>query len=97
MIKKRPVPIGDTDFVDINKNYPEAAKLNSIEGKVKVKILVDAQGKATRRQLVTKLGYGLDALAMRLAKKLRFEPALDTNDKAVPATVVWTFQFTLPK
>ena len=97
MIKKRPQPLGDTDFVDISKNYPEAAKLNAIEGTVKVKILVDALGKSTRPRLVTKLGYGLDALALRLARKLRFEPALDTSNRPVAATVVWTFQFTLPK
>jgi protein TonB len=97
MIKKRPVPIGDTGFVDASKNYPEAAKREGIEGPIKVKLLVDREGKVSRPRLVTKLGHGLDQLALRLASKLRFEPALDANDKPVAATVVWTFHFTLPR
>lgn len=98
MLKKRPMPIGDTDFVDARKNYPQSAKNNGIEGTIKVKLLVDAKGQVRGKPiLITPLGHGLDQLAIRLAKKLRFSPAIDTNNKPVPATVVWTFRFTLPK
>lgn len=96
-IQRRPMPIGNTDFVDARKDYPEAAKRQGIEGSIKVKLVVDEEGRVAERRLVNRLGYGLDELALRLAKKLRFEPAIDTDGRAVAAVVVWTFHFTLPR
>ncbi len=95
-LKRRPKPIGDTDFVDARKNYPAAARRLSVEGSIKVRLVIDAEGTVRQRKLIKKLGHGLDELALRLAAKLRFEPAIDTDDKPVAAVVVWTFHFTLP-
>jgi len=83
--------------LDASKEYPEAAKRAGIEGKVKVRLTVDATGNVTKRRLITRLGHGLDELALKLALRLRFEPARDTNDRPVPSTVVWTFSFLLPR
>lgn len=96
-IKRRAKPIGDTDFVDARDAYPPEAKRQSIEGQVKVRLVVDANGAVVERRLVKKLGFGLDELAMQLATRLTFEPAIDTNDEPVRSVVVWTFNFTLPK
>ena len=96
-IKTMPQPIGDTDFVDATRDYPPDAKRLGIEGQVKVRLKVDETGKVAARSLVTRLGHGLDELALKLANRLRFKPAIDTTDKPVPATVVWTFTFTLPR
>jgi TonB family protein len=96
-IKTMPVPIGDTDFVEARRDYPAEASRQGIEGAVKVKLLVDATGAVTKRTLITRLGHGLDELALKLAARLRFEPAKDDRDRPVPATVVWTFTFTLPR
>ncbi len=95
-IKKRPMPIGDTDFVDAHKDYPPEAKRLGIEGTIKVRLVVDDKGAVTQRKLLTRLGYGLDELALKLAARLQFSPAIDTDDKPVSAVVVWTFHFTLP-
>jgi protein TonB len=95
-IKTMPQPIGDTDFVDATRDYPPDAKRLGVEGQVKVRLKVDATGKVATRSLVTRLGHGLDELALKLATRLRFKPAIDTSDRPVPATVVWTFTFTLP-
>ncbi len=96
-IKRRPMPIGNTDFVDAHKDYPEEAKRLGIEGSLKVKLVVDEEGRVADRELVNRLGYGLDELALKLAKRLRFEPAIDTEGRSVAAVVVWTFHFTLPR
>jgi TonB family protein len=96
-IKTMPQPIGDTDFVDATRDYPPDAKRLGVEGQVKVRLKVDATGKVATRSLVTRLGHGLDELALKLANRLRFKPAIDTSDRPVPATVVWTFTFTLPR
>ena len=96
-IKTMPQPVGDTDFIEAHKDYPAEAKQLGIEGQVKVEVLVDAAGNVAKKRLVTRLGHGLDELALRLAARLRFRPAIDTTDRPVPATVVWTFTFTLPR
>jgi len=95
-IKKKAMPIGNTDFIS-EKNYPPVAKQRGIQGKVKVKLLVNAKGRVVKRTLVKRLGFGLDRLALKFAAKLKFTPAINTDDKAVASTVVWTFTFTLPK
>src|SRR5262249_61073386 len=96
-LKNMPQPIGDTDFIEAHKDYPADARRLGVEGQVKVRLVVDAQGQVASRQLVTRLGHGLDQLALRLAGRLRFHPALDTSDRPVAAVVVWTFTFTLPR
>ena len=92
-----PRPIGDTDFVEAHKDYPAEATQLGIQGQVKVRLLVDDHGTVLKRSLVTHLGHGLDQLALRLAGKLHFRPAIDVHDRPVAATVVWTFNFTIPR
>jgi protein TonB len=96
-IKTQAKPIGNTDYFNAGKDYPPDAKRLGIEGKVKVKLTVDDKGKVIKRVLVTRLGHGLDKLALKLAKKLKFKPAIDTNDDPVTSVLVWTFNFKLPK
>ena len=83
--------------LDAGKLYPPQAKRQKVEGKLKVRLIVDATGRVVSRRLVTRLGHGLDELALKLAKKLRFEPARDTEDRPVKSVVVWTFHFVLPR
>jgi periplasmic protein TonB len=94
-IKRRAQPINPD--LDTSKLYPPEARRLSIEGQVKVALVVDATGKVTSRHLITRLGHGLDELALELARRLRFEPAIDTNDRPVADKVVWTFTFVLPR
>lgn len=94
-IKRRALPINPD--LDTSKLYPPEARRLGIEGQVKVALVVDATGKVTGRRLITRLGHGLDELALDLARRLRFEPALDTNDRPVADKVVWTFTFVLPR
>jgi periplasmic protein TonB len=94
-IKRQAMPIGDTDFLT-EKDYPDEARRRGIEGPVKVRLVVDDQGRVVDRRLVERLGHGLDQLAMRYASRLRFEPAVDSDDRAVTSVVVWTFRFRLP-
>lgn len=95
-IKRRAMPLGNTDLIQA-KDYPAEARRLGIEGTVKVELIVDTSGKVAKRTLVKKLGHGFDQLAMRYSQKLRFSPAIDTNDRAVSSVVVWTFRFVLPK
>jgi TonB family protein len=96
-IKTAAKPKGDFAYFDDAKRYPEEAKQLGIEGAIKVQLIVDETGKIKRTRLLTKLGHGLDELALEHAGQLAFEPARDTDDRPVASVVVWTFHMTLPK
>jgi len=96
-IKTPAKPKGDFGYFDAAKDYPTEARQLGIEGPIKVKLVVDETGAVRKASLVTRLGHGLDELALRQAQTIRFDPARDTEDRAVASVVVWTFQMTLPK
>lgn len=54
---------------------------------------VNASGYVRRLKLINRPGYGLDELAVREAFKLRFAPARSRAGKAVPAMVLWTYEW----
>lgn len=84
------------DYFDARKSYPPEARRLGIEGRIRVRLLVDATGKVTQAKLLGSLGHGLDELALSRARAIQFTPARDTDDKPVASTVIWTFTFTLP-
>jgi periplasmic protein TonB len=96
-IKKQAMPKGDFGYLALGKDYPAEAKTLGIEGAIRVRLLVDDTGKVKSATLVSKLGHGLDELALERAKQIVFEPARDTDDKPVSSTVIWTFTMTIPK
>ena len=96
-IKKRAMPKGDFSYFDASKDYPPEAEALGIEGQIRVRLVVDERGKVKSSVLLNRLGHGLDELALRRAKAIEFEPALDTDDRPVTSVVVWTFNMTLPK
>ena len=96
-IKQRALPKGDFSYFDASKDYPAEAKSLGIEGVIRVRLVVDENGKVKDSRLLNRLGHGLDELALERAKKIEFTPARDTDDKPVASVVVWTFNMTLPK
>jgi protein TonB len=96
-IKKRAMPKGDFSYFDASKDYPPEARSLGIEGVIRVRLVVDETGAVKSAVLLNKLGHGLDELAMTRARQIKFDPALDTDDKPVTSVVVWTFNMTLPK
>lgn len=84
------------DYFDARKSYPAEARRLGIEGKLRVRLVVDASGKVTQARLLGSLGHGLDELALARARAIQFVPARDTDDKPVASVVIWTFTFTLP-
>ena len=94
-IKKAAMPKGDYSYS--GTDYPPEAKQLGIEGPIRVRLIVDDKGKVKQATLLNRLGHGLDELALTRAKQIEFEPARDTDDRAVTSVVVWTFHMTLPK
>ena len=95
-VKVMPKPVGDHGRLGKESYTPEALE-NAVEGAVIVRILVDEQGRVAEAKLVKGLGYGLDEKALEDVRKIRFEAARDTADRAVSVRISWTYHFTLPE
>ena len=95
-IKTRAMPRSDYAHEEI-KDFPADAKRLGIEGKIRVKLIVDEHGVVTSAVLLNKLGAGLDELAMVKARAILFDPARDSDDHPVASVVVWTFDMVAPK
>lgn len=54
---------------------------------------VDARGIVTHVKLLRAAGYDLDAIAVREAFALRFDPARDRAQRPVRSLVLWTFEW----
>jgi TonB family protein len=66
--------------------YSEKARQAKYQGVCVISLMVDAQGKLKRVQVVRHLGMGLDKKAVEAVKKYRFEPAMRFG-KPVAVTV----------
>jgi TonB family protein len=95
-IKQLALPKADYGYM-LSKDYPAEAKRLGIEGVIKVRLVVSADGKVTDARLLDHLGHGLDELALAQARGFEFTPARDGEDRAVASVVVWTFRMTPPK
>lgn len=74
--------------------YTEAARAANIEGRVRVEVSVDAEGKVTGARLLSGLGHGLDEAALASAKQASFSPATRCG-KPVSTTFVIAMRFSL--
>ena len=77
-------------FVKRNIVYPESAVLDSIEGKVYVKYLVDTSGKTKNHTVVKGIREDLNKEAIRVAKMIKYDSPAKIRGKPV------LFYFTLP-
>lgn len=67
--------------------YTAAARAAGIEGKIRVRLTVDATGAVQSVELLAGLGYGLDEVAIAAAKSAQFSPALECGK---PTAAVFT-------
>jgi len=78
---KAPVPV-----------YPEKAKMQAIEGKVFLKLLIDENGNVAKAKIDKGINPLLDKSALEAVKSAKFSPAL-INDKPVRVWVVLPVAF----
>ena len=65
--------------------YTETGRAAGVEGKVRVEVTVDEQGRVVAVRVLQGLGYGLDEAALDAARRATFEPATRCG-KPVAAT-----------
>ncbi|MFO0606931.1 MAG: energy transducer TonB [Polyangiales bacterium] len=75
-------------------DYPDAAREEGIEGRVRVELTLDDEGRVTGARVLQGLGHGLDEAALAAARGARFEPATRCG-RAVGTTFTLAVRFTL--
>jgi protein TonB len=75
--------------------YTDEARKAKLQGNVTLRVLIGADGRATRIQLVKGLGLGLDEQAMQAVRSWRFVPAQDARRQPVPTWVTIETRFQL--
>jgi len=76
--------------------YTEAALQARISGDVVLSLEIDAAGSVTGATVMKRLGYGLDEIAIDVAKRFRFRAARDVTGAATTGRVSWRFHFAPP-
>lgn len=85
----KPKPLGFAQ-----PQYTDEARSAEVEGRVKLKLSVDAQGNVTDVQVLAGLGHGLDESSIATAKRIKFTPG-SACSKPVGSSFVITFRFAL--
>jgi periplasmic protein TonB len=75
--------------------YSDEARKVHFQGLVELSVVVLADGKPGRIQLITGPGMGLDEKAIEAVRNWRFRPAIAANGKAVAVTIPIEVQFQL--
>jgi periplasmic protein TonB len=75
--------------------YTDEARHVKMQGTVTLRVLVDADGRASEIRVVTGVGYGLEERAVQTVREWKFKPARDAARRAVPAWVTIEVVFRL--
>ena len=60
-------------FIQRHLRYPEAARIDKVNGTVRLRMNINHQGKVTSTKIISSLGYGCDEEADRVVRLLQFE------------------------
>jgi protein TonB len=85
----KPKPLGFAQ-----PQYTDEARSAEVEGRVKLKLTVDAAGNVTDVQVLAGLGHGLDESSISTAKRIKFNPGTACS-KPISSSFVITFRFAL--
>ncbi len=84
-------------FIAENLKYPEEARNNKVEGKVRLRLSIDYLGGVVEAKVQSGLGHGCDEEAVRVAKLLKFEVAKTPRKLKVVFHRVININFNLNK
>lgn len=79
---------------EVKASYPPEARAAGIEGKVRLKLVIDSGGKVVSVKVVSGLGHGLDQAAAKAMRRFRFKPAT-VDGQSVSTTIIYTYTFLL--
>lgn len=79
---------------EVKIDYPEEARKNDVEGSVRLRVTLTAEGKVENVVVLSGPGYGLNEAARDALRRFRFKPAMKSGE-AVGYTFVYTYTFLL--
>ncbi|MBN2193088.1 MAG: energy transducer TonB [Polyangiaceae bacterium] len=88
-----PVVKGRPDKV-VTADYTVQAKVAGIEGRVRLRLMIDETGRVTDAAVLSGLGYGLDEAALRAARQMHFRPSTQCG-KPVATPYILSLRFVL--
>ncbi len=93
------MPEIDTAACGRSVAYPAEAERAGVEGKIRLRVALDAGGRVTSARVLRGLGHGLDQAAVEaLTHRCRFTPALGRDGRPVPFVIEsYSFVFELPR
>ena len=93
------MPEVDTDACGRSIAYPPEAERAGVEGKVRLRVALDARGRVSSARVLRGLGHGLDEAAVEaLTRRCHFTPAIATDGRPVPFVIEsYSFVFELPR
>ena len=74
-------------------DYPPEAKRLGIEGMVEFKLGIDENGSVVQAKVVERAGHGFDEAAAKAMRLAKFKPAMTSDGRAVPCSIIWTYRF----
>jgi len=95
-VDSMPKMLTNTDSIKAWTKFPVEAIKHKIEGKVYIKLLVDLTGIPLCEKVIKGLSYGCNEEALRVAKMIRFSPAIQKKRK-IRVYVVVPIEFKLKK
>src|SRR6185312_4245521 len=92
------MPEVDADACGRTIGYPAEAEAAGVEGDVRLRVSLTAEGRVSGVRVLSGLGHGLDQAASEaLRTRCRFSPAIDKTGKPVAFVIrSYTFHFQLP-
>jgi protein TonB len=79
---------------EVKVDYPADAKLNDIDGVVRLRVTTDERGKVTSVVVISGPGFGLDEAARDALKRFTFKPATKAGEP-VGYTFTYSYRFEL--
>jgi len=76
--------------------YSDAAMHARVSGDVVLSLQIDTEGNVSGSTVMKHLGYGLDEIAIDVAKRFRFRAARDFAGTPTAGRVSWRFHFAPP-
>jgi TonB family protein len=89
-ISEHPVLISAPSGEDI---YPPEAKRLGIEGVVRFKVGIDEKGKVVQVKVIEQAGHGFDEAATKAMWQAKFKPAISTDGRPVPYSLIYAYRF----
>ncbi len=78
----------------VQPQYTDDARSAGVEGRVRLRIQIDASGNVSAASVLAGLGHGLDQAAVSAARRMHFAPATRCG-KPVPSSFVIAMRFVL--